>query len=70
VGRSPNPHLGFGLGRHFCLGRQLALMETRIALGNLFERFPDLRLAADPSELEIAPMPGWHRLVSLPVTSR
>jgi cytochrome P450 PksS len=67
VGRSPNHHLGFGLGRHFCLGRQLAVMETRIALKNLFDRNPNLRLAVDPDELEIAPMPGWHRHVSLPV---
>jgi cytochrome P450 PksS len=68
VGRSPNHHLGFGFGRHFCLGRQLALMETRIALKNLVECNPNLRLAVDPSELEIAPMPGWHRQVNLPVT--
>jgi cytochrome P450 len=67
VARSPNNHLGFGLGRHFCLGRQLAVMETRIAIKSLVERYPGLRLAVDSSELEIAPMPGWHRHVSLPV---
>ncbi len=67
ITRSPNHHLGFGLGRHFCLGRQLAFMETRIALKNLVERCPGLRLSVDPSELEIAKMAGWHRHVSLPV---
>lgn len=70
VGRSPNPHLGFGLGQHFCLGRQLAVMETRIALETLFERNPDLRLAVEPDELELARMPGWHRHRSLPVVLR
>ena len=67
VARSPNHHLGFGFGSHFCLGRQLALMETRIALRNLFERFPDLHLAVEPGELQLARLPGWHRYQSLPV---
>ncbi len=67
VARSPNHHLGFGFGMHFCLGKQLALMETQIALRNLFERHPKLRLAVAASELEIARMPGWHRYVRMPV---
>ena len=70
IARSPNHHLGFGLGMHFCLGRQLALMETRVALTNLVERFPSLRIAVDPSELQIARMPGWHRHISLPVATK
>jgi len=65
--RSPNHHLGFGFGMHFCLGKQLALMETRIALKNLFDRNPDLRLAVDPRQLKIVNVPGWHRHESLPV---
>jgi cytochrome P450 len=67
VGRSPNHHLGFGFGAHYCLGRQLALMETRIALRRLFERHPDLRLAVPAERLELARMPAWHRHVRLPV---
>ncbi|MCG8590738.1 MAG: cytochrome P450 [Proteobacteria bacterium] len=70
VARSPNHHLGFGFGNHFCLGRQLALMETRIALKNLFERYPDLHLAIEPGRLELARIPGWHRYQSLPVALR
>ena len=70
IARSPNHHLGFGLGMHFCLGRQLALMEARVALENLVARNPNLRLTVDPSELEIARVPGWHRHVSLPVALR
>ncbi len=66
IARSPNHHLGFGFGMHFCLGKQLALMETRVALKNLIERYPDLRLAVDPSELAIVSLPGWHRHESLP----
>jgi cytochrome P450 len=67
IRRSPNPHLGFGFGMHFCLGAQLARMETKVALRNLFDRYPNLRLAVDPSELEYQNLPGWHRHASLPV---
>ncbi len=70
IARSPNRHLGFGIGNHFCLGKQLAVMETRVALKNLFDRYPDVRIAVDASKLEIAAMPGWHRHVSMPVTLR
>jgi cytochrome P450 len=70
VSRSPNRHLAFGFGAHFCLGAQLARMETRIALRNLVERNPDLRLAVDPSELVIQRIPAWHRHQSLPVALR
>jgi cytochrome P450 len=48
VGRTPNPHLGFGWGLHHCLGAALARMEARVALRRLFERFPDLEATARP----------------------
>jgi cytochrome P450 len=70
IARTPNHHLGFGFGAHFCLGKQLALMETRIGLRALFERNPNLRLAVDPDELVIEKFPGWHRHASLPVVLR
>ncbi|WP_152396434.1 cytochrome P450 [Paenibacillus guangzhouensis] len=43
IHRSPNPHLAFGHGIHFCLGAQLARLEARIALRILFERFANFR---------------------------
>jgi cytochrome P450 len=67
IARTPNHHLGFGFGNHFCLGRQLALMETKVALKNLFDRYPNVRLAVPPAELKIMAMPGWHRHTSMPV---
>ncbi len=45
--RSPNPHLTFGHGHHFCLGAALARLEARVALPALFRRFPDLGLDGD-----------------------
>ena len=41
-------HLGFGHGAHFCLGAQLARLETALALEGLLARFPALRLADAP----------------------
>jgi cytochrome P450 len=49
--RSEREHLAFGYGVHFCLGAPLARMEAAIALPALFERFPDMRLAAGPDGL-------------------
>jgi len=46
--RSPNPHVAFGGGIHFCLGAPLARLEMQIALPILFERLPGLRLAKPP----------------------
>ncbi|QMU77710.1 cytochrome P450 [Streptacidiphilus sp. PB12-B1b] len=60
-------HLAFGYGVHRCIGAPLARMEAEIALGRLFEHFPEVRLAVDPEQ--VAPVPsfiagGW---ASLPV---
>lgn len=48
VGRSPNPHLGFGGGIHYCVGAPLARVEIAAAFEALTTRLPGLRLANDP----------------------
>src|SRR5207247_5491880 len=50
VDRSPNPHLAFGNGPHFCLGAQLSRLEARVAIPALVRRFPRMRLACDTAD--------------------
>lgn len=38
VDRRPNPHLGFGVGEHFCLGAALARLEMKVFLEELIPR--------------------------------
>jgi cytochrome P450 family 142 subfamily A polypeptide 1 len=45
ITRTPNMHLAFGTGPHFCLGANLARTEIRILLEEMFTRLPDLRVA-------------------------
>ncbi len=47
VGRDPNPHVGFGMGVHFCLGAPLARLELQISMTQLLKRFPRLELVGD-----------------------
>ncbi|MFL5590941.1 MAG: cytochrome P450 [Ktedonobacteraceae bacterium] len=43
IRRTPNRHIAFGHGIHFCLGAPLARLEARIALTILLERFHDIK---------------------------
>jgi cytochrome P450 len=48
IRRSPNPHLSFGFGEHFCLGAALARLEARVFLSELLAAFPTLELTGPP----------------------
>ncbi|MDD9369332.1 MAG: cytochrome P450 [Acidimicrobiales bacterium] len=51
VDRDPNPHLGFGIGTHYCLGANLARAEISVVFTELFSRLRDIR-AVDPTALD------------------
>jgi len=66
VDRSPNPHLGFGVGPHVCMGINLARLEIRVIFEELIRRFPSMVVAPG-----VTPLYAEHALVhaveSLPV---
>ena len=66
--RSPNEHVAFGFGPHFCLGNSLARLELTTMVDRLAERLPDLRLADSvAAEADLKPRPanfvsGYERM--------
>jgi cytochrome P450 len=42
--RRPQGHLGFGSGKHFCLGSQMARLVTEVAMKRFLERVPNYHL--------------------------
>lgn len=63
-GRSPNPHIGFGRGVHFCVGRRLARMEGKVVLNILLDRLPNFRVDPDnpPKFFDVADAAGASKL--------
>jgi pimeloyl-[acyl-carrier protein] synthase len=57
VTRSPNPHLAFGAGLHYCVGAPLARIEAAVALRTLLRTFPSLAVAAGGAK--------WRTLTTL-----
>jgi cytochrome P450 len=70
LSRSPNPHVTFGSGIHFCLGAQLARVEAHVGFERLFTRYPRLALAVPDSELKYRGNMLLRALVALPVRLR
>ncbi|MEV6771782.1 cytochrome P450 [Nocardia sp. NPDC051030] len=68
IDRDARLHVAFGYGAHQCLGQNLARAELQITLETLFRRIPELRLAADPSELRFKSDALVYGLHELPVT--
>jgi pimeloyl-[acyl-carrier protein] synthase len=56
AGRSPNRHLQFGAGPHFCLGAALARAEIELAVAGLLSRYQQIELAADHID--------WHHIAA------
>jgi cytochrome P450 len=64
--RLNNQHLAFSAGLHFCIGAQLARLEGQVALLNLLQRFPRMKLAGPRPQW--AATFGFRGLKSLTVT--
>jgi cytochrome P450 len=64
--RPPQAHLAFGSGAHVCLGIHFARMELRVAMEQLLNRLPGLRLAPDAGEISISGL-GQRSPGTLPV---
>jgi len=57
--------LSFGGGAHFCIGAALARLEGAIAFPRLFDRFPNIEAAGEPTRRETLLLRGFD---SLPIT--
>ncbi len=62
VDRNPNPHLGFGIGEHFCLGAHLARRSQRALFRELATRLESVELAGEPEQIEASFVVGLKRL--------
>jgi unspecific monooxygenase len=62
VDRTPNNHVAFGVGVHFCLGAPLARMELFESLTTLRDTFPSLTLAGEPESRGTFVLRGYHRV--------
>ncbi|MSP23528.1 MAG: cytochrome P450 [Dehalococcoidia bacterium] len=51
ITRTPNDHMAFGIGEHFCLGAGFARKEMGVMFEELFRRFPDIQVAGPPERL-------------------
>jgi cytochrome P450 len=67
ITRSPNRHLSFGWGTHFCLGASLARLEARIAFEELLARLPEFHVSGPVKRLHADVIRG---LLALPLEFR
>jgi cholest-4-en-3-one 26-monooxygenase len=62
VDRDPNPHIGFGMGEHVCLGAHLARLELRHAFAQLRQRLEHCELAGPVERVRSSFVGGIKRV--------
>ena len=62
IDRHPNPHLGFGIGEHFCLGSHLARRSQRALFAELVGRLEDVELDGPVERLAASFVAGIKHL--------
>ncbi len=62
IDRRPNPHIGFGIGEHFCLGANLARLELCVIFEQLARRPEDVELADAPERMRSSFLGGVKRM--------
>jgi cytochrome P450 len=70
VRRSPNPHLGFMVGIHFCIGASLARLESKVVVEEVLARYPEYTLADPEIPRTFTNRAFMRGVTSLPVALR
>lgn len=65
IERTPNDHVAFGFGTHFCLGNSLARLELRVMIEKVLERMPNLQIVGDTPLRDANFVSGYE---AMPVT--
>ena len=67
VDRDPNPHVGFGIGEHFCMGANLARLELEVVIQQLVDRIEEVELTGPVRRLRSSFVGG---VKSMPIRFR
>ncbi len=59
IDRSPNPHVGFGMGAHFCVGAHLARLESKLFFDAFLKHTRTAELLEEPERLPSNWFTGW-----------
>jgi len=62
IHRSPNPHVSFGIGSHFCLGSHVARLQARVLFEELVTGFTTVELTEAPTRVRSNLTNGYRRM--------